>query len=349
MSLMSRGHTGKSRFLKRGRGVFLGLILLNFLFPLCSAETIPESDELTRHRFSEPHLGTTVHLVFYSAEERSKAAKLAKRAFEKIQEYDAIFSDYRADSEVRLLGSKETQKAYRVSADLFTVIACAQKISEQSGGAFDITLGRETKQWRKRSQEPLAAIQESSAPPNSYRDLKLDYEKRTVLFQKHLQLDLGGIAKGFIADQIMLYLKKSGMKHAAVIIGGETVLAAAPPGKKGWRIGLEDPEHKIIGTLELANTALSTSGDSYQYFEWSGKRQAHLIDPSTREGKSNRLNVTTLAPTAMQADAWATALRILPVKEALKLGEQQPHLEALFIPLGEEPSQTEGFPERHKK
>lgn len=122
------------------------------------------------------------------------------------------------------------------------------------------------------------------------------------------------------------------------------MLAAAPPGKQGWRIGVENPKGEMTGTLQLSNIALSTSGDRYQFFELDGQRQAHLIDPSTREGKGNRLNVTTLAPTAMQADAWATALRILPTKEALELSNQQPQLEALFIPLGKDFFQTKGFP-----
>ena len=334
MNLMSRGLAGFTAFLL--------LSLAGF------ADEVPDPVALARHRFSAPHLGTTVHLVFYSADERSKAAELAKESFKKVEEYDAIFSDYRADSEVRILEGKELKKGHRVSDELFSVIACAQKISRQTGGAFDITLGKETKRWREKRDESDSSTRDSSEPPSSYRDLKLNHEKKTVSFEKRVQLDLGGIAKGFIADQIMLHLKKSGVKHAAVVIGGETVLAAAPPGKKGWRIGIENPAREMLGTLELANIALSTSGDSYQFIEVRGTRQAHLIDPATRKGKSNRLNVTTLAPTAMQADAWATALRILPIKEALQLGEKQPRLEVLFVPLGGEPSQTTGFPERKK-
>lgn len=333
--------------------VFLGFLMVQlFAAPAFAeeiGETVVEQKALTRHRFSAPHLGTTVHLVFYTATEREEAAGIARSAFQKIKEFDAIFSDYRADSEVRILAGKAIKQAHPVSADLFTVVACAQKISAQSGGAFDITLGKATKQWRQNRDEPGEVVSDASEPTTSYRDLKLDHERRTLSFEKPLQLDLGGIAKGYIADQIMLHFKKSGIQHAAVIIGGETVLSEAPPGKKGWRIGLENPEQEILGTLELSQTALSTSGDSYQFFEIDGTRQAHLIDPATRKGKSNRLNVTTLAASAMEADAWATALRILPLKEALELANRQPGLEAAFIPLSAEATRTTGFPELRRQ
>ena len=309
------------------------------------AEEAVDPATLQRHRFSAPHLGTAVHLVFYAPGEREEAAKLARAAFAKVKELDAVFSDYREDSEVRKFERKALNTPHPVSRDLFVVMACAQKIAARTDGAFDPTLGKDTKRWRAKRDRSAETAREIPKSSGNYRHLKLDHNKQTVLFEKPLQLDLGGIAKGYIADELMALMTKNGIERAAIVIGGETVLSGPPPGKKGWRIGLENPEQIRIGTIELENIALSTSGDSYQFIETEGKREAHLIDPATRKGKSNRLNVVTLAPTAMQADAWATALRILPTDRALKLANRERDLEALFIPLGKEPIRTEHFPE----
>jgi thiamine biosynthesis lipoprotein len=328
------------------------LVISIFLCPFVHAEKIPpSSNELTKHSFSAPHMGTVVRLVFYT-EQKSRAIKLARDCFQRVKKLDAVFSDYRPDSEVTQLCQKPVGVAHRVSSDLFTVISHAQLISTKSEGAFDITLGKQTQEWRKDSQK--GAITPNKRSPQNvqstgYLDLAINDDQRTITLRKPLKIDLGGIAKGYIADQLMLILKKAGINHAAVVIGGETVLADAPPGKKGWRIGIENSKHQVLGTLVLTNTALSTSGDSYQFFEVEGQRHSHLIDPATKKSKLNRLNVTTIAKTAMQADAWATALRILSTDNALKLANNEPNLEALFAPHEKNRLKTINFPKMEEE
>lgn len=301
-------------------------------------ETTPSAN-LKKHSFSQPHLGTIVRIVFYSEDEK-QASQLSQKCFQRVRELNAVFSDYQDDSELSKLCQKPINEAHKVSDELFTVITQAQTISSKTNGAFDITLGKHTKRWRDReTQQPEQEDQVN------YQHLKLDPEQKTITLLKPLKIDLGGIAKGYIADQLMIILKDAGITQAGVIIGGETVLAAAPPGKKGWRIGIENPERKIIGSLTLTDTALSTSGDSYQFFEQDGERKSHLIDPATKKSKINRLNVTTIAPTAMEADAWATALRVLPTEKSIPLANEQPDLQALFIPFQQELTKTKNFPE----
>lgn len=315
------------------------------------ADPVERPGKPTRHTFAEPHLGTFVRLIFYSADARARATakKKADQCFRRVKTLDAIFSDYRDDSELTRLCQKPIKVPHKVSEELFEVITFAQEASAQSGGAFDITLGRDTKRWRDRRDGKTAAVHSGQQTQVSYRSLVLNPKKRTVFFQQPLQLDLGGIAKGYIADQLLAHLKASGIKQTAVIIGGEIALGDAPPEKKGWRIGLSDPEQNIIGSLVLSNTALSTSGDSYQFFEKEdGERRAHLIDPTSRQGKSNRLNVTTIAPTGMRADAWATAFRIMPTGNAFTLAERVEGIEALFIPLEGKRKATGGFPALEK-
>jgi thiamine biosynthesis lipoprotein len=306
---------------------------------------VAQAHPLDRQYFSQPHLGTLVQIAFY-AKDKERSQKLADQCFERIEELNKIFSDYLPDSEVSQLCAKPANVAYQVSDDLFCVIAQAQEISAATDGAFDITLGHATRKWReKKLPQEKGAIGENQT---SYQDVILDPKLKTVLLRTPVKIDLGGIAKGYIADRLMVILKKAGIKQAAVIIGGEMVFTEAPPGKEGWTVGIERPSRKLLGVLKMSNTALSTSGDSYQFFEYEGVRHAHLIDPSSRKPKTNRLNVTTLAPSAMLADAWATALRVSDQEKALRLASEAKGIEAAFIPFGKETTFTAGFPKLKK-
>jgi thiamine biosynthesis lipoprotein len=305
---------------------------------------------LNRQYFSQPHLGTIVQIAFY-ANDKERSQILADQCFKHVKKLNKIFSDYLLDSEISQLCAKPAKVAHKVSDDLFCVIAQAQEISTATDGAFDITLGHTTQRWRdgarqkKLLQEDENAIRENQA---TYKEVFLNPKLKTVLLHKPLKIDLGGIAKGYIADQLMLILKNAGVRQAAVIIGGEMIFTEAPPGKMGWRVGIERPSRNTLGILTISNTALSTSGDSYQFYEVDGVRHAHLIDPSSGKPKTNRLNVTVLARSAMLADAWATSLRVSAKEKALRLAREMEEIEAAFIPFGEDATFTAGFPKLKK-
>ncbi|MFC4992984.1 FAD:protein FMN transferase [Rubritalea tangerina] len=304
----------------------------------CGSEPV-ESPEvvgaLERYQYAEAHIGTTVRLVFYLDDE-DQADALAAQCYAKLKVLELVLSDYKAESEVRKLCALPIGEAHPVSGALFDVLERAQEIAEKSGGAFDVTMGTQSQAWRAREELEPSAV--------SYKDLVLDKQQRSVTLLKPMVIDLGGIGKGYMADALMEVLRGAGVKCAAVVIGGETVLGDAPPEKKGWHIGIEDPEHKIVGKVVLENTALSTSGDSYQFFEADGQRRSHLIDPSSKQSMSNRLNVMTLAKRAIDADGWATALRVMPIKKAIKIANAEPDLEALFIPYQKDTIATDRFP-----
>lgn len=301
-----------------------------------------DKTHLERYQFSEAHLGTVVSLVFYS-DNRAEAKALGERCLQKVVHLDGVFSDYRDDSELMGLCDRAHKESVPVSEELFAVLSCGLKISAQSSGAFDMTVGVSSKAWRQHRQgkQPGPVPRSRNA---DYRDVILDQSKKTVRFNKPLQLDLGGIAKGYIADELARILKQGGIEHFAVSVGGEIVLGAAPPGKKGWKVRLEDAQQQVIGTVELSHTAVSTSGDSYQFAEIGGKRSAHVLDPRTGKGKEDRCNVTVIAPSGMLADGWATALRVAGVEKGSELAGKTPAIEALFTPRDAALVKTPGFP-----
>src|SRR5262249_49612111 len=140
-----------------------------------------------------------------------------------------------------------------------------------------------------------------------YKNIQLDKKARTVcLLKSGMQLDLGGIAKGYSADEALIVLRKIGIERALVAAGGDIAVSGPPPDAAGWKIGiapLEDSEQKPSRYLMLRDAAVSTSGDAEQYVEIGGKRYSHIVDPRTGIGLVGRQSVTVVAPFGIFADS----------------------------------------------
>ena len=137
-----------------------------------------------------------------------------------------------------------------------------------------------------------------------------------------MSIDLGGIAKGWIAQKIIDFLRTQNIVNALADAGGDIAMSAAPAGTQGWTIGVNIPERQeelLDQSLLLQNKSVATSGDAYQYVEKDGKRYSHIVDPQTGFGVTFQRNVTIIANDGATADWLATACSILPIKKAKKL------------------------------
>jgi thiamine biosynthesis lipoprotein len=146
-----------------------------------------------------------------------------------------------------------------------------------------------------------------------------------MLLQKDMQLDLGGIAKGFVAQKVVSFLQAHGVSSALADAGGDMACSQPPPGKKGWTVGINVPESTteiLPQTIQISNSAIATSGDLYQYMEHEGTRYSHILDPRTGYGVPFQRNVTILAPDGATADWLATACSILSLRQCKKLVKQ---------------------------
>ena len=258
----------------------------------------------------EPHMGTLVRIQLYAADEAAAAAAF-RAAFARIEELDAALSDYRPDSELNRLCRARAGVAVRIGADLFTVLEASQKLAEAAGGAFDVTLGPVTHLWREARalrRVPEAGAVRDALARSGYRKLHLDVERRTATLEEPgMQLDVGGIAKGYAADEALAVLARLGIRCALVAMSGDLAIGDAPPGKRGWTVAAGEPARR----LELSNTAVSTSGDTEQHLDAGGVRYSHIIDPATGIGLTNAPVVTVVARRGIDADALATAVSVL--------------------------------------
>jgi thiamine biosynthesis lipoprotein len=242
----------------------------------------------------------------------SGADQAVERAFGWFREIERICSRFNPDSELMQLTAK-AGTAMPASAILFEAVRFALRVAEATGGAFDPTVGRAMEvRGFNREYRTGAAIHSAAADDTAtWQDVELDEERRTIRLRRPLLLDLGAVAKGLAIDAAARELRP--FTDFAVYAGGDVFLGGANPSGKPWRVGIRHPrvEGEIIDALMVSNQAMCTSGDY--------ERPGHILDP--RQGDEARpvASATVVAPTAMLADALATAAFVLGPEAGIEL------------------------------
>ncbi len=307
-------------------GLQTGLLAI-LLLTACS--TFPRhTEDWQRYEFSEAQMGLPFRIVVY-APDKPTAEAAARAAFNRIKQLNDLLSDYEDDSELsRLSRTAGSGQAVKVSDELWLVLKRAQKLSERTDGAFDVTVGPVVSLWRKARREkklPDGTRLAEALQAVGYKKLRLDSRRHRVqLLAPRMRLDLGAIAKGYAADEALKVLRRRGITRALVAGGGDMALADPPPGKKGWRIEiapLDATNAPPARFVLLANAGLATSGDLFQHVEIGGKRYSHIVDPRTGIALTDHSLVTVIAPDGITADSLATAVSVLGPEKGKKLIE----------------------------
>jgi thiamine biosynthesis lipoprotein len=309
---------------------------------LLLAGTIPAASAaggLERWEYRQVLMGVPVRILVYGRDKEAANAAV-HAAFHRIRQLNLIFSDYDEDSEVSRLTRNQSGQPVAVSAELATVLAAALEVSRRSEGAFDVTVGPLVKLWRaSRRTKRLPTAEELAAAKKrvGYEAVHLDVKHRTVTLDKPgMQLDFGGIVKGYAADEARAVVASRGFKQSLVALSGDISVGDSPPGEPGWKIGvagLEPAGEEPKDFIWLSNMAVSTAGDAFQFVEIGGKRYSHLVDLKTGLGITRRVSVTVIAPTGLLSDGLDSAAAILGPEKGIKL-LQSPHgVSGRFIEL----------------
>lgn len=296
-------------------------------------------------------MGTRFSIVIEAPpSQQVKAA--ARAAFDRIDELDRMMSSYRSESELRkLCRSAETASSMVVSADMCEVLLVADRIYRLSSGAFDVTVGPLVRLWRRaieRRRPPpdrgIAALMERIGADH----LSIDPATREVKFSRPgIEIDLGGIAKGYALECAREILVDRGFNRC-LIEGGGDIACSSPPSQPPWRIGLAPLSSEGSPSLfiEVEDGAVATSGDSFRYLDYQGRRYSHVIDPRSGWGVVGPSSVTVVAIDATVADALATALSVLGPIEGKALLEDLPGVGVAFFgpEIGASPVLLGSFP-----
>jgi thiamine biosynthesis lipoprotein len=320
---------------------------------LTTPAAAPPAQSLRRFTFSERHMGTRFEVIVY-ARDPARARRAAQDAFTRVAALNAIMSDYDKASELMRLCAKAGGLAVKVSEDLFVVLQRAEDVARRSGGAFDVTVGPVVRLWRRARKTQRLPDPDKLAAARAlvgYRNVVLDARARSVrLLKPGMQLDLGGIAKGYAADQALAVLKKHGLPRALVAAGGDIAVGDPPPGKVGWTIAIAPLPGEKPRQLLLANSAVSTSGDAEQFMEIDGKRYSHIVDPRTGIGLVGRMSATVVAPTGVQADSLTKVVAVLGPERGFSIIRAEKGVSGRFVrktAKGIEVKVSECFPKLH--
>lgn len=258
---------------------------------------------------------------------------LAAVVQEKLKLVNASMSSWDPNSEVSRFTALQQTGPMKISRELVAVMAAAEQVHRQSKGRFDVTLGPLIELWGFGPQKPadLVPSNELIAAAMQHvgqgRLLHLDSVFGTLAKSDgQVGVNLSAIAKGYGIDAVAAALRKAGIDNYMVEIGGDLVTRGTNQYGEHWRIGVEQPRRgakTVQLVLPLTNLGLATSGDYRNFFEVAGVRYSHILDATTGRPVSHRTNsVTVVAPNAMLADAWATAMLALGEQAGLKIANR---------------------------
>ncbi len=274
-------------------------------------------------------LDTVVRVTVYAEAD----VPAARAALARCAEYEATFSRTRADSE---LARVNAAGGGTVSEDLRAVLECAIDVSARSGGALDVTLGAVSVLYDFTAEDPAppdaaavaAALAGTGMDGVSLRGSELTLAPGAVL-------DLGAVAKGYIADRLAEDLRAAGVEHAIVNLGGNVVCVGSRPDGEPFRVGVQEPvpgSEKNAAVLSVENASVVTSGNYQRYFDYNGVRWHHILDPETGCPVQNGLaSVTVTGPESMLCDALSTACFVLGKETGEALLAEYPGYEGLFL------------------
>jgi thiamine biosynthesis lipoprotein len=288
----------------------------------------PDDGEVRRSRVM---MGTVVEIMA-AGEDNIDLETAVEAAFVEMERLDKLLSRYNATSDVSRLSQSDS--GGDVAVETAAVIALGLEIAQQSGGAFDMTLGRLKSLWAFDKESPRVPDQKilsmslAGIGPHSLALQGRQVSKKN----SQLQLDLGGIGKGYAVDRAIAILKQYGVTSAAVNAGGDMYLLGQRQ-ERDWRIGIQHPREEggVLETVQISDRAVVTSGDYERFFEQDGIRYHHIFDPQNGMPARACQSVTIITDSVALGDALATAVFVLGPKAGLKFLEQFPQAEGLII------------------
>jgi thiamine biosynthesis lipoprotein len=288
-------------------------------------------------------MGTFVRVMAVAMNEQT-AQTCIEEAIRQIELIDNLMSFHNPESEINRVNRDAYRQTVEVSEPVFELLQRSVQYSKLTDGAFDVTVGPLVDLWHRAGQEKVKPTEDEIKTAKAkvgYEKLVLDAEKKTISFTVDgMELDLGGIAKGYGIDLAVRTMQKAGAIGGMVDVGGDIRCFGAPQrGKQKWSVGLQEPKtnakglvsQNLILVLEVVDRAITTSGDYRRFALIDGKKYSHIINPYTSNSAEGLSSVTIIAQNATDADALATAVSVMGKEKGLALIETIPETEAILI------------------
>ncbi|MBP2834422.1 FAD:protein FMN transferase [Dickeya parazeae] len=295
---------------------------------------MPPDDRI--YSYSTVLMGSPILLKLFEPNE-----PLAVLVFGRIKQLEDVLTVNRDNSEVMVINQAAGKHPVVVSPWLFNLITRARDVSLLEGSCFNVTIGPVVKRWKIGFQghcvppaDELRALLALTDP----RHVILNAKERSVWLEKAgMEIDLGAIAKGYIADVIRQFLYQHHVYHALINLGGNVLAIGRPQSahQAAWSVGLQKPfgdNGELIGMIHVANKSVVTSGIYERYFECDGRVYHHILDPKTGYPLDNELlSVTIISDASIDGDIDTTLIYGLGVEKGLAYLSRLPHIEAILV------------------
>ena len=308
-----------------------------FMLISCSTGTATPRAEAALVERSQVSMGTEIHLSAWTTDEAAAVAAF-ERVFLEFDRLDALMSVWKEGSDILRLNAAAGKSAVAVSPEVRAVLHASQEVSEWTAGKFDVTFAALSGLW-KFDQDidgrvPDRAQIAPRLPLIDYRALQIDDRAGTAaLSRPGMQVNLGGVGKGYAIDRAVTILRGSGLTDFMIQAGGD-LFVAGRRGDRPWRVGLQDPRgapNSLFAAIDLTDAAFSTSGDYERFFMRDGQRYHHILDPDTGEPAQRSRSVTIMATNSTVADGLSTGVFVLGAAQGMALIEKLPDVEGVIV------------------
>jgi thiamine biosynthesis lipoprotein len=317
-------------------------LLLPFLIVLAPATPTAALREVREVHYQ---MGTYLEVTVWH-DEPETAKRLIRDAVREVHRLDEILSNYDPDSALSHLNQRAGAGVTRVPAELFALLTTARELSEKTGGIFDVTIGPLMELWRHAAEDNRLPSRKQLAQALAavgYRNLALSRPDEVELTRSDMNIDLGGIGKGYAVDLVTQMFRAAGISTALINFGGSSMSAiGAPPGRNGWKIVIKSTDDRLRGAIHLRDTALSTSGSMGRSWTINGKKYGHLIHPLSGTPTTEARTALVVTWSATRAEALTKPLVLLG-KMALPTIEKFADTEAVVMPDNGAPSFSRHF------
>lgn len=299
-------------------------------------------------QLSRPAMACTF-AVFLNAGQYEQGSEAALTALDRIEELEGQLTVYRDTSDVMRINRAAALADVELEPGLFDLLSLAARISQATGGAFDMTAGPLVKVWgfyKRAGGIPRVDDLRAALANVGSHHVTLDADRRTIRLERPgVELNLGAIGKGYALDRAAEVLIGEGVYDFLLHGGQSSVLArGSHAGRRdGWIVGLADPvrPERRLAEIRLRDRALATSGASHQFFRSQGKRYGHILDPRTGWPAEGVFSSTVVAPSAAEADALSTAFYAMGVTAAEEYCSQHPEIGMVLLHPGRGASSVE--------
>lgn len=308
------------------------LLIFSLVFIVGCSKNNKVSSPLSR---SETLMGTVVKVTIYD----SNDTKILDKAFDRVREIEKSVSINQEGTILDKVNESSGISPVIVDEDTFKIVEKGIKYSNLSNGLFDITVGPLVKLWSiglPEARVPSKDEIDSVLGYINYKDIELNENENSIFLKNpNMIIDLGGIAKGYTADEISEVLTENNVHSAIIDLGGNVYTHGRKVNGQDWNVGIQNPisnRGDILGTIKVNNKSVVTSGTYERFIEKDGIKYHHILDPKTGYPYDNNISgISIISEKSIDGDALSTSVFAMGVEEGLAFVESQPDVEAIFV------------------